>query len=89
MASLEYINAEPDPLRDFAEKIVDEMNSMHPEDVQRLYSVYVEPGFQVWFHKYALVFSPSFFLIGWMMLCIQISLHLSWKSLTMANCCQL
>lgn len=46
VASLEYINAEPDPLRDFAEKIVDEMNSMHPEDVQRLYSVYVEPGFQ-------------------------------------------
>ncbi|KAG6532198.1 hypothetical protein ZIOFF_006037 [Zingiber officinale] len=46
VASSEYINAEPDPLRDFAEKIVDEMNSIHPEDVLRLYSVYVEPGFQ-------------------------------------------
>lgn len=61
MASSEYINAEPDPLRDFAEKIVDEMNSIHPEDVQRLYSVYVEPGFQVWVYKDALVFFPSLF----------------------------
>lgn len=63
MASSEYINAEPDPLRDFAEKIVDEMNSIHPEDVLRLYSVYVEPGFQVWAHKDALVYSPRFFLL--------------------------
>ncbi|WOL05532.1 glutamyl-tRNA reductase-binding protein, chloroplastic [Canna indica] len=42
----DYLNAEPDPLRNFAEKIVDEMNSKHVEDVRRFCSVYVEPGFQ-------------------------------------------
>ncbi|XP_073002935.1 glutamyl-tRNA reductase-binding protein, chloroplastic [Typha latifolia] len=45
--SSEYISAEPDPLRNFAEKIVEEMNSRHAEDVQRLCHVYVESGFQV------------------------------------------
>ncbi|OAY77008.1 Glutamyl-tRNA reductase-binding protein, chloroplastic [Ananas comosus] len=47
VAPSEYLNAEPDPLRNFAEKIVDEMNSRHAEDVQRLCNVYVESGFQV------------------------------------------
>ncbi|URE22829.1 Ubiquitin carboxyl-terminal hydrolase [Musa troglodytarum] len=47
VTSSEYLNAEPDPLRNFAEKIVDEMNSKHVEDVRGLCNVYVEPGFQV------------------------------------------
>lgn len=45
--SSEYLNAQPDPLRNFAEKIVDEMNSQHVEDVQRLCKVYVDAEFQV------------------------------------------
>lgn len=45
--SLDYLRAEPDPLRNFAEKIVDEMNSEHVEDVQRLCKVYVDLEFQV------------------------------------------
>lgn len=47
VTSSEYLNAEPDPLRNFAEKIVDEMNSQHIEDVQRLCKIYVDPEFQV------------------------------------------
>ncbi|KAJ6798550.1 glutamyl-tRNA reductase-binding protein, chloroplastic [Iris pallida] len=45
--SSEYSNAEPDPLRNFAEKIVDEMNSGHAEDVRRLCNIFVDSGFQV------------------------------------------
>lgn len=43
----EYSDAEPDPLRNFAESIVEEMNSKHAEDVHRIYSIYVESDFQV------------------------------------------
>ncbi|ONK67981.1 uncharacterized protein A4U43_C05F5880 [Asparagus officinalis] len=46
VTSSEYLNAQPDPLRNFAEKIVEEMNSQHVEDVQRLCKVYVESEFQ-------------------------------------------
>ncbi|KAH7682044.1 FMN-binding split barrel-containing protein [Dioscorea alata] len=45
--SLEYINAEPDPLRNFAAKIVNEMNSVHSEEVRRLCNIYVDTEFQV------------------------------------------
>ncbi|XP_017698263.2 glutamyl-tRNA reductase-binding protein, chloroplastic isoform X2 [Phoenix dactylifera] len=47
VACSEYMNADPDPLRDFAEKIVEEMNLRHAEDVQRLCNVFVDSGFQV------------------------------------------
>uniref|UniRef100_A0A6I9QM23 Glutamyl-tRNA reductase-binding protein, chloroplastic n=1 Tax=Elaeis guineensis var. tenera TaxID=51953 RepID=A0A6I9QM23_ELAGV len=47
MTSSEYINADPDPIRNFAEKIVDEMNLQHAEDVRRLCNVYVDSGFEV------------------------------------------
>lgn len=47
VTSSEYINADPDPIRNFAEKIVDEMNLWHAEDVRRLCNVYVDSGFQV------------------------------------------
>lgn len=47
VTSSEYMNAVPDPLRNFAENIVEEMNFRHAEDVLRLCNVYVELGFQV------------------------------------------
>lgn len=43
----EYSDAEPDPLRNFAESVVEEMNSEHAEDVHRIYSIYAESDFQV------------------------------------------
>jgi hypothetical protein len=43
----EYTSAEPDPLRNFAESIVEEMNSKNAEDVHRIYSIYVESDLQV------------------------------------------
>ncbi|ONM56635.1 Glutamyl-tRNA reductase-binding protein chloroplastic [Zea mays] len=43
----EYTSAEPDPLRNFAENIVEEFNSKHAEDVHRIYNIYVESDLQV------------------------------------------
>ncbi|OEL34769.1 Glutamyl-tRNA reductase-binding protein, chloroplastic [Dichanthelium oligosanthes] len=43
----EYTSAEPDPLRNFAENIVEEFNNKHAEDVHRVYSIYVESDLQV------------------------------------------
>ncbi|WVZ94303.1 hypothetical protein U9M48_040209 [Paspalum notatum var. saurae] len=43
----EYNSAEPDPLRNFAENIVEEFNSKHAEDVHRIYNIYVESDLQV------------------------------------------
>lgn len=40
--SSDYKAASPDPLRDFAEKIVDEINTHHREDVLRFCSIYVD-----------------------------------------------
>ncbi|KAJ0989483.1 hypothetical protein J5N97_007839 [Dioscorea zingiberensis] len=45
--NLDYANAEPDPLRNCAEKIVEEMNSVHAEEVYRLCNIYVDTEFQV------------------------------------------
>lgn len=42
----EYSDAEPDPLRNFAESIVEEMNSEHAEDVHRIYNIYTESDIQ-------------------------------------------
>ncbi|XP_048546836.1 glutamyl-tRNA reductase-binding protein, chloroplastic isoform X2 [Triticum urartu] len=42
----EYSDAEPDPLRNFAESVVEEMNSEHAEDVHRIYNIYAESDFQ-------------------------------------------
>eukprot|EP00262_Sarcandra_glabra_P008957 TRINITY_DN22903_c0_g1_i1.p1 TRINITY_DN22903_c0_g1~~TRINITY_DN22903_c0_g1_i1.p1 ORF type:complete len:332 (-),score=56.54 TRINITY_DN22903_c0_g1_i1:148-1143(-) len=47
VTSSEYIKADPDPLRNCAEMIVDEMNSKHMEDVHRFCNIYVNLGFQV------------------------------------------
>ncbi|KAF3325820.1 glutamyl-tRNA reductase-binding protein [Carex littledalei] len=46
VAPSEYVIAVPDPLRNVSEKIVEEMNSRHAEDVNRLCNVYVDTGFQ-------------------------------------------
>nr|CAB3480529.1 unnamed protein product [Digitaria exilis] len=43
----EYTSAEPDPLRNFAENMVEEFNSKNAEDVHRIYSIYVESDLQV------------------------------------------
>ncbi|KAF8400419.1 hypothetical protein HHK36_013717 [Tetracentron sinense] len=45
--SSEYKNANPDPLRDYAEKIVNEINTNYMEDVHRFCNIYVDLDFQV------------------------------------------
>ncbi|KAJ8756262.1 hypothetical protein K2173_025074 [Erythroxylum novogranatense] len=47
VSSSEYKNASPDPLRDFAEAIVNEINTKNLEDVYRFCNVYVDLDFQV------------------------------------------
>ncbi|KAK2653164.1 hypothetical protein Ddye_013020 [Dipteronia dyeriana] len=43
----DYKNASPDPLRDFAEKIVNEINATNMEDIFRFCTIYVDLDFQV------------------------------------------
>lgn len=47
VTSLDYKNAYPDPLRDFAEKLVNEINTNNMEDVNRFCNIYVDLDFQV------------------------------------------
>ncbi|PIN15252.1 hypothetical protein CDL12_12104 [Handroanthus impetiginosus] len=47
VSSLEYASAEPDPLRDCADKIVDEINTHNKEDVHRFCNIYVDLDFPV------------------------------------------
>ncbi|KAG9441745.1 hypothetical protein H6P81_017599 [Aristolochia fimbriata] len=47
VTSLEYMKANPDPLRNYAEKIVNEMNANRMEDVHRFCNIYVDSGFEV------------------------------------------
>ncbi|XVF86185.1 hypothetical protein PTKIN_Ptkin18bG0019800 [Pterospermum kingtungense] len=47
VTSSAYKNANPDPLRDFAEGIVNEINTNNTEDVHRFCNVYVDMDFQV------------------------------------------
>ncbi|KAJ4718726.1 Glutamyl-tRNA reductase-binding protein chloroplastic [Melia azedarach] len=47
VSSSDYRNASPDPLRDCAEKIVNEINSNNMDDVYRFCSIYVDLNFQV------------------------------------------
>ncbi|KAJ0008439.1 hypothetical protein Pint_30506 [Pistacia integerrima] len=47
VSSSDYTNASPDPLRDFAEKIVNEINANNMEDLYRFCNVYVDLDFQV------------------------------------------
>lgn len=47
--SLDYKNAQPDPLREFAENLVAEINTNNMEDITRFCNVYVDLDFQVLF----------------------------------------
>ncbi|KAF6149089.1 hypothetical protein GIB67_018667 [Kingdonia uniflora] len=47
VTSSDYKNANPDPLRDFAEKIVNDINTNHAQDFERICDIYVDLGFQV------------------------------------------
>ncbi|KAH9716093.1 glutamyl-tRNA reductase-binding protein [Citrus sinensis] len=47
VSSSDYRNASPDPLRHFAEKIVNEINLNNMEDVYRFCNIYVDLDFQV------------------------------------------
>ncbi|KAF7843138.1 glutamyl-tRNA reductase-binding protein, chloroplastic [Senna tora] len=47
VTSLDYKNAQPDPLRDCAENLVDEINTNNMEDITRFCNVYVDLDFQV------------------------------------------
>ncbi|KAK4413688.1 Glutamyl-tRNA reductase-binding protein, chloroplastic [Sesamum alatum] len=47
VSSSQYASAEPDPLRNCAEKIVDEINAHNQEDVYRFCNIYVDLDFQV------------------------------------------
>ncbi|MCH82294.1 proton gradient regulation 7, partial [Trifolium medium] len=44
--SLDYKNAQPDPLREFAENLVAEINTNNMEDITRFCNVYVDLDFQ-------------------------------------------
>lgn len=47
MASSDYKNASPDPLRDVAEDIVNNINANNMEDIFRFCNVYVDLDFVV------------------------------------------
>uniref|UniRef100_A0A2N9IJG4 DUF2470 domain-containing protein n=1 Tax=Fagus sylvatica TaxID=28930 RepID=A0A2N9IJG4_FAGSY len=47
VTSLDYRNAYPDPLRDYAEKLVNEINTNNMEDINRFCNIYVDLDFQV------------------------------------------
>ncbi|XP_062177704.1 glutamyl-tRNA reductase-binding protein, chloroplastic isoform X10 [Alnus glutinosa] len=47
VTSSDYKNAQPDPLRDFAEKLVNDINTNNMEDVNRFCNIYVDLDFQV------------------------------------------
>ncbi|KAF9613693.1 hypothetical protein IFM89_010135 [Coptis chinensis] len=47
VTSAEYKCASPDPLRDFAEKIVSEINMNHMEDFERVCNIYLDLEFKV------------------------------------------
>lgn len=47
VTSSDYRMANPDPLRDFAERIVDEINTHNMEDVHRFSNIYVDLDFPV------------------------------------------
>ncbi|TQE09675.1 hypothetical protein C1H46_004632 [Malus baccata] len=47
VTSSEYKKAQPDPLRDFAEKLVNEINTNNIEDINRFCNFYADLNFQV------------------------------------------
>ncbi|KAI4329439.1 hypothetical protein L6164_021702 [Bauhinia variegata] len=51
----EKCNAQPDPLREFAEELVTDINTNNMEDIARFCNVYVDLGFQVYL-RYGFLF---------------------------------
>ncbi|KAB2613271.1 hypothetical protein D8674_035587 [Pyrus ussuriensis x Pyrus communis] len=47
VTSSDYKNAQPDPLRDFAVKLVNEINTNNIEDINRFCNIYADLNFQV------------------------------------------
>lgn len=47
VTSSEYKSANPDPLRDFAERMIEEINTNNREDILRFCNIYVDLDFQV------------------------------------------
>ncbi|XP_004235509.1 glutamyl-tRNA reductase-binding protein, chloroplastic [Solanum lycopersicum] len=47
VTSEEYKSANPDPLRDFAERMIDEINTNNREDILRFCNIYLDLDFQV------------------------------------------
>ncbi|CAN4089252.1 unnamed protein product [Withania somnifera] len=47
VTSSEYRSANPDPLRDFAERMIDEINTNNREDILRFCNIYLDLDFQV------------------------------------------
>lgn len=45
--SSDYKTASPDPLRNFAERLVNEINTNNAEDVNRFCNIYADLNFQV------------------------------------------
>ncbi|MBA0565198.1 hypothetical protein Golob_010087 [Gossypium lobatum] len=64
VTSSDYKNANPDPLRNSAEEIVNEINTNNREDVHRFCNVYVDLDFQVSCLQISSVF--GFFLLSHM-----------------------
>lgn len=51
----------PDPLRDFAERMIDEINTNNREDILRFCNIYVDLDFQVYNEHNIMPFSYSQF----------------------------
>lgn len=62
VTSSDYVNASPDPLRNCAENLVNEMNSKHMEDVHRFCIVYVDLGFKVCIQKFNYFYGINYIL---------------------------
>lgn len=56
----DYRNASPDPLRDFAEKIINDINTNNMEDVYRFCNIYVDLDFQVCYQPSFVHFAANF-----------------------------
>lgn len=60
VTSSDYKNANPDPLRNSAGEIVNEINTNNREDVHRFCNVYVDLDFQVHIHPFHPFFLYNF-----------------------------
>lgn len=59
VTSEEYKSANPDPLRDFAERMIDEINTNNREDILRFCNIYLDLDFQVSNEPNIMIFSYS------------------------------